>query len=342
MAVVCLNFSTLDLTRTRFAFSPLWEAVMSFRARRDPARFAIHLPWLRESSEALSTLDLRPLEALVRPHGYIPDFLTPPPLTPLPDITAELAVLRATDAALVQREVRRTWADGTDLPPGARRYLTHPDAALAELADTLQAYWDRALAAHWPRLRAMLEHDLLTRARRLALHGPEGVFRDLSPLLHFNDGVLELHDSLCCHAGRLLDLSGRGLLLMPSAFVWPAFSTILDPAWQPTLAYTPRGVATLWDDTPPQAGAALPLLLGRGRAEVLLSVRTPSSTLDLARRLHLAPSSVSEHLSVLRQGGLVEAHRQGRIVAYGLTPTGGQLLELLGAVTPEQQALLAL
>jgi DNA-binding transcriptional ArsR family regulator len=119
--------------------------------------------------------------------------------------------------------------------------------------------------------------------------------------------------------------------LMPSAFVWPKLSTILDAPWQPTLAYAPRGVANLWTNEPPSAGRSLELLLGKGRAEVLLSLDPPSSTLEIAHRLKLASSGVSEHLSVLRQAGLVESQRRGRFVYYRLSQTGLALLEVFNA-----------
>ena len=59
MAGIQLTFSALDLTRTRFAFSPLWEVVMSYRALHHPARFAVHLPWL-----ASARVELRALQRL--------------------------------------------------------------------------------------------------------------------------------------------------------------------------------------------------------------------------------------------------------------------------------------
>ncbi len=331
MNTVRIYLTPLDLTRTRFAFSPLWETVMGYRAMRDPARFAVHLPWICEAQEAVVGLDLSPLEALVVPSGYLPDFLTPPPSTPLPDFADELETLRNTPLETVRREVRLTYPDPDLMNHGARVYLSDTPQALETLADTLESFWKSALEAHWPRLRAMLESDVLVRARSLALGGFEALFADLHPLVNFRAGVLELDQSLCFEVISEVKPAGRGLLLMPSAFVWPKFNTILDPGWQTTLAYTPRGVANLWSHQPPPTGQALELLLGHSRAEVLLSLEPPSSTLEIARRLRLSPGGVSEHLTLLRQAGLVETHRRGRFVLYRLSPTGCSLLELLGA-----------
>jgi len=340
MNTVRIFLSSLDLTRTRFAFSPLWETVMGYRVMRDPSHFAVHLPWVCEAREATQGLDLSPLEALVRPKGYLPDFLTPPPSSALPDFAQELSTLRNTPLETVRREVALTYPNPKAMPEAARAFLDDTAQALEGLADAAQHFWECALEAHWPRLRAMLESDVLSRARHLALGGFEALFADLNPLVRYREGFLELDGSLCAESFPEVVPAGRGLLLMPSAFVWPRFNTILDPAWQTTLAYTPRGVANLWNPQPPPVGQALELLLGKSRAEVLLSLDPPSSTLELAHRLHLAPGGVSEHLTLLRQAGLVETHRRGRFVLYRLSPTGCALLELLGAPsesTPENK-----
>ena len=326
-----LHLSTLDLTRTRFAFSPLFETAMGFGVMHDPTRHAIHLPWICEAREATEHLKLEFLHALVRTPkaSYIPDFLTPPPITSLPDFADELVALLSTSHEIVRREVKRTWQDQSELPVAARVFIENPQFALVQLSQELQQFWHLTLEHHWSKIRATLESDVLARARNLALGGATALFQDLNPLVQYQNGVLELDKSFCSvDDGVDIDLAGRGLLLMPSAFVFPKFMTILDPPWQPVLAYTPRGVANLWSNEPPPANQALEMLFGQGRSEVLLSLETPSSTLEIAKRLGLSSSNVSEHLGVLRQTGLVEPHRRGRSVYYSLSRTGSALLEL--------------
>jgi DNA-binding transcriptional ArsR family regulator len=75
----------------------------------------------------------------------------------------------------------------------------------------------------------------------------------------------------------------------------------------------------------------LALLLGRGRAAILRSLATPSTTAGLAATLGLAPSTVSEHLSVLVEVGVAGRRRAGRHVVYGLEPAG---LALVGLIAP--------
>ncbi len=328
--MVHLHLSTLELTKTRFAYSPLWETVMGYRVMIDPSRLAIHLPWVCEVQQSTGGLDLGLLRAIVQPHGYIPDFVTPPPVTALPEFEDEIAALLATPVQTAQNEISTLLESNPALSDELEVFQSDPQGALQRLADELRLYWSHALEPHWPRLRAMLENDILLRARSLALGGAEALFRDLNPLVRFSNGILSLDQSLCsCEHGDV-SLGGRGLLLMPSAFVWPRLSTILGAPWQPTLAYTPRGVANLWMNEPPPVAHALELLLGSGRAAVLLSLEPPSSTVEIARRLGLVASGVSEHLSVLRLAGLVESQRRGRFVYYRLSQTGIALLELLG------------
>jgi DNA-binding transcriptional ArsR family regulator len=59
---------------------------------------------------------------------------------------------------------------------------------------------------------------------------------------------------------------------------------------------------------------------------VLAETLVPSTTSGLADRIGLAPATVSEHLTVLREAGLVTAARRGREVRYRQTPLAAALL----------------
>src|SRR6266566_3973615 len=141
-----MAFAAEDLVHTRFAISPLWEAVASVRALRDPGAHALHLPWVEVARPRAGDLDLGPLEALLGARGgYTPDFLTPPPGTPLPDLDAELERLRATPPREVRRELALRFPSRR--PPAVLRPLVHDTTAeLGRLAELIGCYWDRALA----------------------------------------------------------------------------------------------------------------------------------------------------------------------------------------------------
>src|SRR4051812_14532066 len=103
--MITYRFGQDDVLRTRFAISPLFEALTGVATLRDPAGAALHLPWVRAARERVRDLDLRMLDALV-PHGpYKPDFISPPPDSPLPDVFAEIERVRATPPRQVRREV---------------------------------------------------------------------------------------------------------------------------------------------------------------------------------------------------------------------------------------------
>ena len=234
----------------------------------------------------------------------------------------------ATPAEQVRAEVRRVYAPRRCRPSCSRSRTTRA-AAVAALAGLVRAYWARALAPHWARIRALLEGDVLYRARRLADEGAQRLFADIHPELRFADDTLFIDMPFDGH----LDLEGRGLLFVPSAFTWPRPSASLEAPWQPFVVYPARGIASLWDPGRAAPPAALAALLGARRASVLAALHAPRSTTELARALELAPGSVSQHLSVLRDAGLVNAHRVGRVVLYVRSPTGDALTSELRDAT---------
>lgn len=312
------SFTPEDVARVRFAFSPLWEAVMSLIVLRVPAWHALHLPWIRATRPMVADLDLSELFALVPVRGPTADFLAPPPTSPLPEFAAELEVVRRTPPDRVAAEL----AEVPGLPePLAERLREDPGAAIGRLADTLQAYWDIALAPHWPRIQALLEADVLWRSRRLALGGARALFEDLHETVVWHGDRLSATD-LFEHSGSL---SGEGLLLVPSAMPWPDVRKMIEP-YQPMLAYPARGIATLWETGAPPAPNALAALVGRTRAALLTALAQPASTTALAKRLSITPGAVSQHLSVLHDCGLVARSRVSRSVLYRRTRSGDMLL----------------
>ncbi len=325
--MIRIHLTPEDLAETRFAFSPVWEAVQSVEALSHPDKYVFHLPWIGRAREAVLDLDLEPLQTLLSyPHGYRADFVTPPPNGPYPDFDEELERIRATPADAVRHEIGLTFPDG-DVPEAVRGFVDDPEAAIERLVATLRAYWDATLAEHWPRLRALLEGDLLYRAKRLALEGAEGLFGDLHPSVSWKDGVLSVDKKWEVE----VEPGGRGLLLIPVAFACPKCAVITDPPYQPTLTYTPRAIATLWDTDRAPAEGALDELVGETRAAILRTLEIPMTTTEVASRLGVTPGAVSQQLALLRRAGVIDAHRSGRGVYSELTPLGASLVSLLDA-----------
>ena len=321
--MIRFRFGHEDLVRTRFAISPLFDLTWSTEALRDPAAHSLHLPWARAALRRLKGFDYELLNmlAMSSQRGYVPDFLAPPPTTPLAELDVELARVRATAPERIAIEIGWRF-EGSHVPDSARTLLDDPRRGLAELTTVMAGYFERAIAPWWPEIRAALESDILHRARRLTAGGAIEVFEDLHHQVHWRDGTLEVDRPY----DQEVDLRGRGLLLVPAAFAWPRVFAMTDEPWQPALVYTPRGLGTLW--APPTGGdrEALAALLGRRRANILSTLDTPAATSDLAQRLGASPAGVNEHLGVLRRAGLVRAARDGRRVLYSRTPAGDALM----------------
>ncbi|MEU7891804.1 DUF5937 family protein [Nonomuraea sp. NPDC049152] len=306
-----------DVARIRFAFSPVWELVASLRTLRDPARQSVHLPWIKAVRPRLSALDMSELLALVPPSGYLADFITPPPDTPLPEFATEIERIRMTPPERAAEEAGEV--AGSD-PAIIERFRSDPAAGIARVADALEAYWEACFAEYWPRVYGLLERDVLRRSRELASGGARQLFAGLDPSIVWTGEQL-LIDRPWCTAGGL---HGDGLVLLPSAFYWPSVAVMTDP-YQEMLIYPVQGVGTLWEQGPPPAPGALAALIGRSRARILTALAEPATTSALARRMSLSPGAVSQHLGVLSAGGLAVGNRLGKEVVYRRTTTGDAL-----------------
>lgn len=307
-----------DVARIRFAFSPLWELVLSLIVLRAPAQHALHLPWLLTVRPRLEPLDLSELFALVPVRGIVADFLSPPPTSPLPDLDAELDVVARTSATQVLADV----ADVPGVPPAVRqRIADDPSGSVQRIVATLRTYWDLALAPSWPRIRTLLEADVLWRTRRLAAGGAEALFADLHESVRWQAGRVTAEDPWA-YAG---ELSGEGLLLIPSMMTWPRVRKMVEP-YQPAIAYPARAVGTLWESGQPPASGALASLLGRTRAQLLTALAEPTTTTALARRFARTPGAISQHLAVLLANGLVSRTRVDAAVLYVRSAHGDALV----------------
>jgi hypothetical protein len=312
-----------DLVTVRFAWSPIWETLHAVRTMIDPRARPYHEAWRAAVAHKLVGLDLAPLFA-VNPHrGNIPDFLTPPPRVPAPAFSDQLAELRATTPEQVALELERCRSSLTK-KAGVRaldQLLADPAAARDLLADRVQAAWDSLVSPYWPRIRSLAEADIAYRSQHLTGGGLGPMLEGIDPRIKWGESAVVVSDGF----DTKVELRGRGLVLMPSAFMWPSVAAIIDEPWQPTIAYPARGIADLWRQAKPPPDA-LARLLGRTRALLLTSLDQPSSATTLAAVLSLSLSGVSGHLIAMRDAGLVAGTRHGHEIRYARTPLGSALV----------------
>ncbi|GAA1426429.1 DUF5937 family protein [Streptomyces thermospinosisporus] len=313
-----------DLADTRFALSPLHETLLSLRVLQDPGLSALHLPWRRSVLGRLGALDTGLLMSLVAQRRTLPDFLTPNPAGFAPSFDEQLDVVRRTRPAQVRHDLRLAHAPDP-LPAPLSDALGDDDRVTAlrdAICDVLRQYWRAALEPMWPHMRLVLEADMTYRARQLALGGARLLFADMHPNLRWRDGELHISQMISRHR---VAAAGRGLLLLPSVFAHKPAPPV-SPDEPPRLVYPSRGVATLWDETPPPGNEALVSLIGAPRVRLLGLLEEPLPTVELARRLRVTPSAVSQHLRVLHATGLVTRARDGRQVLYRHSGLADQLL----------------
>ncbi|MFE7383937.1 ArsR/SmtB family transcription factor [Streptomyces zhihengii] len=317
-----IHFTPEDMTRVRVAKGPdfLWEITNSVQTlqRRDGERvFGDWRRWVRSRPPESRRL----LSPLLPPYGYSPDFLTP--------ASGDHGTLQAAVDALLGTPLTRLRTELTLLArsrrlPGWTRALAEGDReVLARLGDAVASYQAEVLVPHWRHVRAGVEADRAHRLRSLMDGGTEGLLASLGPHARWRPPVLEV----ACPVDQHLRLAGRGLVLQPSFFCWPAPTTLADGALPPVLVHPIRHTDG-WASPSREAHAQdrLGLLIGRTRAELLRAARNGCSTVEAARMLHVTHPAVSQHMNVLRAAGLVTTVRTAGRAFHLVTAEGRALL----------------
>lgn len=312
-----------DLLRYRFGISPLWETVSAVRlvlGRTTLPGSAVLAGWGDGLAPAvLDGVDVGLFEPLLPRHGYVPDFLSPPPQALEVDIEHELQrVARVPDerfVAEVDRAAGQSGRCGKDLI----RNLGARCSPQEQVVHLLRSCWGRLLEARWLEIRELLLADISYRSRRLAQGGLALLFEDLHADVSWRDGGVRVRHQ----PSATRSLAGSGLLLVPSLYNSPCVSVYIDEPWQPTIIYPVRGVGGLKRAV---AGPALARLVGAARANVLRQAAAPKTTTGIAKVLALSSATVSFHLRALLEAGLVERKRVGRLVLYTQTPLGEALV----------------
>lgn len=325
--MITLTIDSTGLARSRFVVSPLHEAVNTLMASALTSRTGPYA-WVGRTRRVLRRegLDLLAGLALDKDGGYLPDFLSPHPSGPAPEVAEQLAAVRATPPERVLGELLtvrygrpEAGLRGRPLPAAVERAIDRGPRYFAHrVADELGRYWELAIAPYWPDARAVIDAEIDRRGRFLARYGTGALINSLAPQLSWAEGRIELESRFT------VALPARMVLLMPT-LVTRRIHVILDPIdgvhRAPTLMYpvADRRVARL------EPSPALARLLGPTRADLLTALAGPATTAALAERHYLSAGTVSYHLGVLHRSGLVSRVRSGREVLYRRTPRGEEL-----------------
>jgi DNA-binding transcriptional ArsR family regulator len=146
-----------------------------------------------------------------------------------------------------------------------------------------------------------------------------------------------MHDKLGVAANRIrVDLrgfqisaraTGKGVWFVPAVFAWP-WITVDCRSSAPVVCYGARGAARVWEPAIERTGDALSGLIGRSRAAILHELELPRTTTGLAVLLGLSPGTISSHLALMTESGLLTSWRKGRNVFYERSPMGTSLAQV--------------
>lgn len=309
-----LRLSPRALTRCRFAVSPLAETVGTLLdlERTGDARFR---RW-RDRSPLR-----RGLFQLSARTKYLPDPLAVPPGGGLTTrLSDELALVAGFSDAAVRDSVRLAveahWGGRLDTTWAAA------DGLAPALAEDLAEGWELFVRPDWPRRRAILERDIAYRTELLAAEGWRAVVATIARNTSWaTDDAIKFGRP--GYPDRVID---DGIVFVPhtqGSGTW----TCEFPPPRFAMTYPARGRAAEVD---PAAGADLARLVGDGRARMLLELRVPATSTELARILGVSLGTVSAHLAGLRSAGTIAGVRSGRTVRYRLGPRGRDLLAAFG------------
>jgi hypothetical protein len=321
-----------SLSKSRFAISPMFELLSMVRVLSGRARGM--LPQAR-------TMKLAPKYAELRRGGYAVDavaalqtpsynasFVAIPPQNMAQTFADELAAVRATPLELARSEIELCLRARPVRDTRVMAVLRSEDV-VEQIAQAIDAAWRCLLAPTWPQVRLMCERDVTARVASIGQAGWAAALSDMHSRIRWRAGGIEMP----CSHDKCVELTDQGLILVPSVYVWPNCAVEVDDPWPCAIIYPARGCASLWE-TPDDSPPALGNLIGASRSRLLMELRIPATTTQLAATQRMSVGVVGDHLAVMYRSGLLDRVRTGRRVLYSRTPLG-DALAAAGIAVPE-------
>jgi len=272
--------------------------------------FGAHGPAARS---ALSHPDVALVAGTLSPT-YAPDLLTPAatPGRPRSVLDAQLDTVSSTAQDAIAEQVGHAVSPGRPVPAPVRDAVDSGTFA-RRAANGLAVFWRHVLADDWGSLHSAMEADLAERMRTMAGHGLGALLGSLHPVIGWTGEALTI--DLGRHAEDVA-LGDRDLVLSPSVLNWPNVTVQACGDGPAVINYPAAGLAADARRDPD----VLARLYGDTRATLLADLAAPRSTAELSARNAVAPSTVSYHLRILHQAGLVTRRREGHFVLYQRKP----------------------
>ncbi len=350
-----------------FAWSPLLETALSWRAVVRPKRYPMHLPWARRCRDLPASLrhEIQVLTGGL--HTFLPGIFEVGLRGESPSFEDELDEFHRLDEIDVLYEVSLGYGGLGCAPCDHDRSIVHDPAYADEVVagataadpafgatvrtafddpaafrDRLGAmaaqYWELAFRDEWDRIRPRIEAEVTDGARTLVTAGMPALVADFLPEGRWEpDGPSIVVDKRKYEA--TCDVAERGgLLLVPTVYGWPNVLIELNTPWPLSIFFPLRDMRepAVPHATDHEVADGLRALGDETRLQITrLVAEQPRSTKELAALLSLSESAVSRHLKILAGSGVVDGERDGYFVLYRLVPDrigalGGALRRTLG------------
>jgi DNA-binding transcriptional ArsR family regulator len=327
-------------------YSPLFETVLSLKVLAQPRHHPLHHPWLREMRRLRPELRRGVAGYAFAYQSYVPVFLYARSSGGFDSFESDLERLQEmpreelrfeftrfahvrdlpADPSLLDDPARRRQVleRARDVPADSRRLLERAleetDAFVEGFVSFLRSYWRGAFRREWERIEPQLAETVAAAGKAIARDGLYGFLEQISPRIRVDARRQQVLVEKWYEADRSIG-AGEMFVLAPSVYVWPHLLVSAEGSWPPGISYAAPFLAAEAPSTiaPPDLVRLLRALADDTRLGALrLIAQQPRSTQELAPLVGINQATLSRHLRVLSEAGVLSRARDGRFVLYRL------------------------